>query len=35
MSAKTILFYGAILVVGYWVGRKYPSLLSGVPIIGS
>lgn len=35
MDMRHLLVLVAILAAGYWLGRKYPSALAGVPILGS
>lgn len=35
MDMRHLLGAVVILAVGYWLGRKYPGMLAGIPIIGS
>lgn len=35
MDFRHVIGFVIILAAGYWLGRKYPSALAGVPILGS
>jgi hypothetical protein len=35
MDMRHIIVLVAVLALGYWLGRKFPSVLAGVPVLGS
>jgi hypothetical protein len=35
MDIRHVLGMVVILALGYWLGRKYPGALAGIPVLGS
>jgi hypothetical protein len=33
--AKSVLVIAVVLLIGMWLGRKFPAVLNAIPIIGS